>query len=49
MVKECMSESTAAVNSFKLHNRARHVYSEAARVLNFKKVCQVKQNNIPQV
>ena len=39
LVKECMSESTAAVNSFKLYDRAKHVYSEAGRVLRFKQVC----------
>ena len=28
-----------SVQSFKLHDRAKHVYGEAARVLDFKRVC----------
>lgn len=28
-----------SVKSFELHNRAQHVYGEAARVLEFKRVC----------
>lgn len=28
------------VTSFKLHQRAKHVYSEAARVLRFRSVCE---------
>ncbi|KAJ7373759.1 N-acetylgalactosamine kinase [Desmophyllum pertusum] len=38
LISQCMSPSTAGVNSFKLHDRAKHVYSEAARVLKFKNV-----------
>ena len=44
-----MSPSTAGVNSFKLHDRAKHVYSEAARVLKFKNVCEEKPANAVQV
>ena len=44
-----MSPSTAGVNSFKLHDRAKHVYSEASRVLKFKNVCEEKPANAVQV
>ena len=44
-----MSPSTAGVKSFKLHDRAKHVYSEAARVLKFKSVCEEKPANAIQV
>ena len=44
-----MSPSTSSVNSFKLHDRAKHVYSEAARVLKFKTVCEEKPANAIQV
>ena len=44
-----MSPSTAGVNSFKLHDRAKHVYSEATRVLKFKSVCEEKPANAIQV
>lgn len=27
------------MTAFKLHQRAKHVYSEAARVMEFKKIC----------
>lgn len=30
------------VTSFKLHDRATHVFSEANRVLQFKKICDMK-------
>ena len=49
LINECMSPSTAGVNSFKLHDRAKHVYSEASRVLKFKKVCEEKPANAVQV
>ena len=32
--------SMVSVNSFKLRDRAYHVYSEAGRVLQFKAVCE---------
>ena len=44
-----MSTSTAEVNSFKLYDRAKHVYSEAARVLKFKSVCEERPANAIQV
>lgn len=49
LITQCMSPSTAGVNSFKLHDRAKHVYSEAARVLKFKSVCDEKPANAVQV
>ncbi|EDO48810.1 predicted protein [Nematostella vectensis] len=49
LVTKCMSESTAAVTSFKLHDRSKHVYSEAARVLKFKEVCKTKPQDAAQV
>lgn len=49
LVNRCMSPSTAGVTSFKLHDRAKHVYSEAARVLKFKSVCEEKPANAVQV
>ena len=49
LISQCMSPSTAGVNSFKLHDRAKHVYSEAARVLKFKSVCEEKPANAIQV
>jgi len=49
LITQCMSPSTAGVNSFKLHDRAKHVYSEAARVLKFKSVCEEKPANAIQV
>uniref|UniRef100_A0A4W6CZ70 N-acetylgalactosamine kinase n=2 Tax=Lates calcarifer TaxID=8187 RepID=A0A4W6CZ70_LATCA len=36
---ELLSANTQHVTHFKLHQRAKHVYSEAARVLQFKTVC----------
>ncbi|XP_034541445.1 N-acetylgalactosamine kinase [Notolabrus celidotus] len=36
---ELLSANTQHVTHFKLHQRAKHVYSEAARVLRFKSVC----------
>ncbi|XP_068672101.1 N-acetylgalactosamine kinase-like isoform X1 [Montipora foliosa] len=48
-VSQCMSPSTAGVHSFKLYDRAKHVYSEAARVLKFKTVCQERPANAIQV
>uniref|UniRef100_A0A665WX65 N-acetylgalactosamine kinase n=1 Tax=Echeneis naucrates TaxID=173247 RepID=A0A665WX65_ECHNA len=39
---ELLSANTQHVTQFKLHQRAKHVYSEAARVLQFKKVCDSK-------
>uniref|UniRef100_A0A7N8XXH7 N-acetylgalactosamine kinase n=1 Tax=Mastacembelus armatus TaxID=205130 RepID=A0A7N8XXH7_9TELE len=36
---ELLSANTQHVTHFKLHQRAKHVYGEAARVLQFKNVC----------
>ncbi|KAM9808367.1 N-acetylgalactosamine kinase [Neosynchiropus ocellatus] len=36
---ELLSANTQHMTHFKLHQRAKHVYSEAARVLKFKSVC----------
>ncbi|XP_078113352.1 N-acetylgalactosamine kinase [Sander vitreus] len=36
---ELLSANTQHVKHFKLHQRAKHVYGEAARVLRFKNVC----------
>ncbi|KAM7414786.1 hypothetical protein PAMA_019548 [Pampus argenteus] len=36
---ELLSANTQHVTHFKLHQRAKHVYGEAARVLQFKSVC----------
>nr|XP_060611294.1 N-acetylgalactosamine kinase [Anolis sagrei ordinatus] len=36
---EILSQNTQDVATFKLYQRANHVYSEAARVLEFKKTC----------
>ncbi|XP_028414365.1 N-acetylgalactosamine kinase-like [Dendronephthya gigantea] len=44
-IKECLSESTTHVSSFKLHDRAKHVYSEAKRVLGFREVCENKPDD----
>lgn len=49
LIAQCMSTSTAEVNSFKLYDRAKHVYSEAARVLKFKSVCEERPANAIQV
>ncbi|XP_058500336.1 N-acetylgalactosamine kinase [Solea solea] len=39
---ELLSANTQHVTHFKLHQRAKHVYGEAARVLQFKTVCDSK-------
>nr|XP_028563093.1 N-acetylgalactosamine kinase isoform X3 [Podarcis muralis] len=36
---QILSQNTQDVTTFKLYQRAKHVYSEAARVLEFKKIC----------
>ena len=37
LVTECLSEKSAKVKSFKLHDRAKHVYEEANRVYEYNK------------
>uniref|UniRef100_A0A8C3ILN3 Galactokinase 2 n=1 Tax=Chrysemys picta bellii TaxID=8478 RepID=A0A8C3ILN3_CHRPI len=36
---QILSQNTQDVTTFKLYQRAKHVYSEAGRVLEFKKIC----------
>ncbi|XP_075064065.1 N-acetylgalactosamine kinase [Mixophyes fleayi] len=44
-----LSQNTQNVSTFKLYQRAMHVYSEAARVLAFKKVCDEAPANAVQL
>ncbi|KAM3925568.1 N-acetylgalactosamine kinase [Leptodactylus fuscus] len=44
-----LSQNTQDVSTFKLYQRAKHVYSEAARVLAFKKVCDDAPANAVQL
>ncbi|KAM5171109.1 N-acetylgalactosamine kinase [Mantella aurantiaca] len=44
-----LSQNTQDVSTFKLYQRATHVYSEAARVLAFKKVCDEAPANAVQL
>ncbi|XP_067827579.1 N-acetylgalactosamine kinase isoform X3 [Heptranchias perlo] len=44
-----LSQNTHNVTSFKLYQRAKHVYSEAGRVLQFKKVCDETPANALQL
>jgi N-acetylgalactosamine kinase len=37
--------SVISVNTFKLYDRATHVFSEANRVLQFKKTCDAKPSD----
>ncbi|XP_022100857.1 N-acetylgalactosamine kinase-like isoform X1 [Acanthaster planci] len=37
--KESLSQNTLEVTSFKLHDRAKHVFGEANRVMKFKEIC----------
>ena len=39
LIKECLNPTTVNAQSFKLYNRAKHVYSESNRVLLFKEIC----------
>uniref|UniRef100_A0A8C9EL45 Galactokinase 2 n=1 Tax=Pavo cristatus TaxID=9049 RepID=A0A8C9EL45_PAVCR len=41
--------SGSEVSTFKLYQRAKHVYSEAARVLEFKKICSEAPDNAIQL
>eukprot|EP00794_Sanderia_malayensis_P018052 gene18052-19861_t len=38
-IADCLSPRPVAVDAFKLHNRAVHVFSEANRVIQYKQVC----------
>lgn len=44
-----MQFSFCVVSTFKLYQRAKHVYSEAARVLEFQKICSEAPANALQL
>lgn len=44
-----LSQNTQDVTSFKLYQRAMHVYSEAARVLQFQKICAEVPTDVIQL
>ncbi|XP_025901523.1 N-acetylgalactosamine kinase [Nothoprocta perdicaria] len=46
---QILSQNTRDVSTFKLYQRAKHVYSEAARVLEFKKICNEAPANAIQL
>ncbi|XP_061856065.1 N-acetylgalactosamine kinase isoform X1 [Colius striatus] len=46
---QILSQNTQDVSTFKLYQRAKHVYSEAARVLEFKKICDEAPANAIQL
>lgn len=46
---QVLSQNTQDVTTFKLYQRAKHVYSEAARVMEFKKICQEAPDNTVQL
>nr|XP_054954545.1 N-acetylgalactosamine kinase isoform X9 [Pan paniscus] len=46
---QILSPNTQDVLIFKLYQRAKHVYSEAARVLQFKKICEEAPENMVQL
>ncbi|XP_065727278.1 N-acetylgalactosamine kinase isoform X3 [Phocoena phocoena] len=46
---QILSPNTQDVLTFKLYQRAKHVYSEAARVLQFKKICEEAPDNTVQL
>ncbi|XP_028263562.1 N-acetylgalactosamine kinase isoform X2 [Parambassis ranga] len=46
---DLLSANTQHVEHFKLHQRAKHVYGEAARVLQFKTVCDSERANSIQL
>ncbi|XP_074012028.1 N-acetylgalactosamine kinase isoform X4 [Numenius arquata] len=46
---QILSQNTQDVSTFKLYQRAKHVYSEAARVLEFKKICNEAPANALQL
>ncbi|XP_078313928.1 N-acetylgalactosamine kinase-like [Crassostrea virginica] len=47
-VSTVLSARTAQVQSFKLFQRATHVFSEAGRVLSFKRICEETDSEAPQ-
>ncbi|XP_035755222.1 N-acetylgalactosamine kinase isoform X2 [Egretta garzetta] len=46
---QILSQNTQDVSTFKLYQRAKHVYSEAARVLEFQKICNEAPANAIQL
>ncbi|XP_066132554.1 N-acetylgalactosamine kinase isoform X3 [Saccopteryx bilineata] len=46
---QILNPNTQDVLTFKLYQRAKHVYSEAARVLRFKKICEEAPDNVVQL
>ncbi|KAM8783836.1 N-acetylgalactosamine kinase isoform 2-T2 [Rhynchonycteris naso] len=46
---QILSPNTQDVLTFRLYQRAKHVYSEAARVLQFKKICEEAPDNVVQL
>ncbi|XP_064148059.1 N-acetylgalactosamine kinase isoform X4 [Loxodonta africana] len=46
---QILSPNTQDVLHFKLYQRAKHVYSEAARVLRFKNLCEEAPDNVVQL
>ena len=48
-ISYCLNPRPVSVDSFKLHDRAFHVYSEANRVLTFKQVCEENKSNSLEV
>ncbi|XP_036094636.1 N-acetylgalactosamine kinase isoform X3 [Rousettus aegyptiacus] len=46
---QILSPNTQDVLIFKLYQRAKHVYSEAARVLQFKRICEEAPGNMVQL
>ncbi|XP_069316270.1 N-acetylgalactosamine kinase isoform X3 [Eulemur rufifrons] len=46
---QILSPNTKDVLTFKLYQRAKHVFSEAARVLQFKKICEEAPDNMVQL
>ncbi|KAB0392780.1 hypothetical protein E2I00_011032 [Balaenoptera physalus] len=48
-LSHCSARLKMNVLSFKLYQRAKHVYSEAARVLQFKKICEEAPDNTVQL
>lgn len=47
-VNKVLSAKTAQVHTFKLYQRATHVFSEAGRVLSFKRICDEADSEAPQ-
>lgn len=48
LIKECLNPTTAQATEFKLYKRAKHVYSESNRVLEYKEICESNVENKPE-